>query len=140
MKQKARIRREKERLHKRLQRAARNPQAHREQLQAILSNPVATEYQKNRAKELLGSSADKLDELIAAFDKKPTVPVDSTPAPPKVPKVPEVVTEPESPKLTDEELAKRYQLALEERAREQRAELDKIQAEYEREWWKGSQR
>jgi hypothetical protein len=99
------------------------------------SNPVATEYQKNRAKELLGSSADKLDELIAAFDKKPTVPVDSTPASPKVPEA-----EPEPPKLTDEELAKRYQQALEQRAREYRAEMDKTQREYEREWWRGWER
>ena len=136
MKQKARIRREKERLYKQLQRAARNPEAHREQLQAILLSPVATTYQKNRAKELLEKRAHELDRLLAEYGKKLTVEVDTTPAPSQEPEPKPVC----KPVLSDEELAKRYWLALEQRAREERAELDRIQAEYQREWWKGWQR
>jgi hypothetical protein len=137
MKQKARIRREKERLYKQLQRAARNPEAHREQLQAILLSPVATTYQKNQAKELLEKGADELDGLLAAYDKKPTVAVGTSPAPSQEPD--KATPEPPKPELSEEELHKRYQQALEQRAQQYRAEMDKTQRVYELDWWKGWQ-
>jgi hypothetical protein len=89
-------------------------------------------------KELLAKIKDQLDDLIEKYDKKPQVAPDSTPAPSKDgPPDTGVPSVPSSLPLTPEQIAARYREALEDRAKQERAEMDMLQAEYQRDWDRG---
>jgi hypothetical protein len=130
---------------KRLYRANKNlNEGQRAYLVEIVTSGVLSEEQRGHAARLLEklnkrlAAKEKLaitsDKLLADFANKPTVQTDSAPAPSREFTQPEPKSAICNVPLTDDEIRRRYKLALEKRIAEEKAERLR-QQDIEQRYW-----